>query len=255
MAADQDNTSNQIHNNTIRGLSRLKRYLKSILPSASKKTPKRCQSPSSNRTSSKTAHQISSHSLYGGPSESHIGLPRKQNDSIYSVDARFETGGKKQKLLPNTHVHLLSSALENQISHSQAGTPPCVHGSSDNFAIGCNGTSPYDLGDIALSSTMSDLNRRRLNSIKATDAQSVGTSGQCYPAGNSNATPHNSSTQGLRKESQPRGYATSVASVTSVPQPWLDQNFSLRAPQPGGESNTGLPTVCPSSRAIVRRDV
>jgi hypothetical protein len=220
--------------------------------SISFKTPKRSQSPSSNRTSSKTSHRISSHSLRGGSSESHIGLSQKQNDPMYSVDARFETGGKKQKLLPNTHVHLLSSALGNPISHRQAGTPPCVHGSSDNLAIYCTGTSPYDLGDITLSSTMSDLNRRRLNSSKATDAQSVGTSRQCCPAGNTDATPHNSSTQGLREGSQPRGYATSVPSVTSVPQPWLDQNFSLRAPQPGGESKTGLPTVCPSSRAIVR---
>jgi hypothetical protein len=247
MAANQDDTSNQVHNSTVRGLSRVKRYFKDMLLSASKKTPKRSQSSSSNGTSSKTPHRISSSSLHGGSSESHIGLPRKQNDSVYFVNGL-------QKLLPVTHERLLSSAPKNQ-TYRQAGIPPFVHGGSGKLAVGCTMTSPYDPGNIALSSPMSNLHRGGPNSSKATDAQGVGRSGQCFLAGSTKATPHNSPAQGLRQESQSGSYATSDASVTSVPQPWLDGIFTARVPQPGGGSKTEPPAVCPPSRIIVQRHV
>jgi hypothetical protein len=255
MAANQDDTSNQVHNSTVRGLSRLKRYLKDMLLLASKKIAKRSQSPSSNGTSSKTPHRISSSSLPGSFDGSSIGYPRKHSDSAYFVDGLVKTGSRKQELLPVTHGCLLPSAPENRTSYRQAGIPPSVHGSSHELAIDCTVTIPYDLGEIAFSSTMSDLNRGGLNSSKVTDAKSVGISGQCCPAGNTKATTRKSSTQGLCQGSQPRSYATSDASVTSVPQPWLDQNFPARIPQRGGGSKTELPTVCPSSTAIVRRHV
>jgi hypothetical protein len=254
MATNQDNTSNQTHNSTIRGLSRLKRYLKCVLPSASKKTPTRSQSPSSNRTSSKPPRRIPSSSLPSSFDESSIGWPQKHNDSVHFVDDLVKTGSRKENLLPVTHERLLSSAPENQ-KYRQAGILPFVYGGSDELAIACTMTSPYDPGDIALSSTMSDLHRGGLTSSKVTDAKSVGISGQCCPAGNTKATTRNSSTHGLRQGFQPRSYATSDASVTSVPQPWLDQNFPARVPQPGGGSKTKLPTVCPSSTTIVRRHV
>jgi hypothetical protein len=244
MAVDEDNTSNQIHNSTVRSLSRLKRYLKNMLPSASKTTLKKSQLPSPNRTSSGSSHRTSSSSLHGASSESNIDYPRGQNNSVYSVNSLVKTGSKKQKLLPNTHEGLISSATQHQTLYRQSEIPPSSHESSDELAM-CLTMTSLGSGDIVRSSKMSDLSKGRLNSSKVTDARGVRRSGQYLPARSTRVTPQNSSTQNLCQDSQPGSYATSKPSVTSVPQPLLDQNSFGRFLQPDGGLKTELPTVCP----------
>jgi hypothetical protein len=248
MAVNRDDTSNQIHNSTVRRLSRLKRYLKDILPTASKKTPKRSQLPSPNRTTSGSSHRISSSSLHDVSSEPNIDCPREHNDSLYPVDGLVKTRSKKQKLLPNTHEGLLSSDTQHQTSYRQPGIPSSLHASSNILAIGLNMTSPGQ-GDIVCSSTVSDLSKGGLNSSKMTDARGIVRSGQYFPAEPTRVTSHNSSTQNLCQDSEPGSYATFNPSVTSVSRLRLDQNFPGRYPQPDGGLKTKLPTVCRLLRA------
>jgi hypothetical protein len=254
MAVDQDDISNQIHNSTVRSLSRLKRCLKNMLPSALKKTAKKPQLPSSNRTSSESSHRTSSPGLHGASGESNIYYPRGHNDSVYPVNDLVKTGSRKQKLLPNTHEGLLSSATQHQTLYCQPEISPSLHEGSDKLAMGRTMTS-LGPGDIVRSSKMSDLSKGGLNSSKVTVARGIGRSGQYLPAGSTKVTPRNSSTQNLCQDSQPGSYATSKPSVTSAPQPRLDHNFPGRSSQPGGGLKTKIPTVCPSSRAIILRHV
>lgn len=254
MSVEQDNTSNQIHKSTVRNLSRLKRCLKNMLPSASKKTPKKSQLPSSNRTSSGSSHRTSSSSLHGASSESNIDYPRGYNASVYPVNGLVKTGSKKQKLLPNTHEGLLSSATQHQTLYRQSEIPPSLHEGSDKLVMGRTMIS-LGAGGTVRSSKMSDLSKGGLNSSKVTDARGAGRSGQYLPARSTRVTPQNSSTQTLCQDVQPGSYANPKPSVPSVPQPLLDQNFPGKFPQHDGGLQTKLPTVCPWWRATILRYV
>jgi hypothetical protein len=192
MAVDQDNTSNQIHNSTVRRLSRLKRCLKNLLPSASMKTLKKPQLPISSRTSSGSSHRTSRSSLHGASSESNIDCPRGQNSSVYPVNGLVKTGSKEQMLLPNTHEGLLSFATQHQTLYCQPEIPPFLHEGSNKLTMARTMTS---LGPevIIRSSKMSDLSKGEPNSSKVTDARGVGRSGQYFPARPTEVTPQNSS--------------------------------------------------------------
>ncbi|KAH0225905.1 hypothetical protein KCV06_g9718, partial [Aureobasidium melanogenum] len=186
--------------------------------------------------------EVPTANLHGASSESNIDYPRGYNASVYPVNGLVKTGSKKQKLLPNTHEGLLSSATQHQTLYRQSEIPPSLHEGSDKLVMGRTMIS-LGAGGTVRSSKMSDLSKGGLNSSKVTDARGAGRSGQYLPARSTRVTPQNSSTQTLCQDVQPGSYANPKPSVPSVPQPLLDQNFPGKFPQHDGGLQTKLPTT------------